>query len=97
MQTIEWIINWFSSHCDGDWEHENQIQIYTTSNPGWTVIINLRDTQLEHLSMNQESFEKSELDWYFVSIKDKKFKASGDLQKLSFLLERFKKIAELNS
>ena len=27
MEILEWIKDWFASHCDGDWEHENGINI----------------------------------------------------------------------
>jgi hypothetical protein len=97
METLDWIINWFLSECDGDWEHENQIRIETVSNPGWYLTIDLRDTSLEHLYIESGTVEKSDDDWYFWAIKDKQFKASGDLKKLSFLLNKFREIVEENT
>jgi len=44
---LEWLIEWFSLNCDGDWEHENGIKITTVSNPGWFIAIDLRDTPMK--------------------------------------------------
>lgn len=95
MHTIlEWLVKWFDSNCDGDWEHENGIKIYTVSNPGWFISIGLRDTPLENKVIESELVEKSDDDWYFYGIKDAKFEASGDTTKLMFLLAKFKELAE---
>lgn len=97
MNTIKWLEKWFSSNCDEDWEHENPIIIQSTANPGWSIEMNLRETALEHLNIEYSLTELSEEHWYGYSVKDAKFKASGDPTKLLFLLDLFKKIAEENS
>lgn len=97
MEILDWISNWFSSECNGDWEHENQIKIETVSNPGWYITIDLTGTSLEELYIENDTIEKSDDDWYFFGIKDKQFKASGDLKKISFLLNTFKEIVEENT
>jgi hypothetical protein len=33
-ELLSWLSFWFYQHCDGDWEHENQIKIQTLDNPG---------------------------------------------------------------
>ncbi|SHN46155.1 immunity 53 family protein [Chitinophaga sp. CF418] len=91
---FEWLVNWFNSNCDGDWEHENGIKIYTVSNPGWFISIGLRDTPLEDKIIESELIEKSDDDWYFYGIKSAKFEASGDTNKLIFLLTKFKELVE---
>jgi hypothetical protein len=96
MEILDWISNWFSSECNGDWEHENQIKIETVSNPGWHVTIDLTDTFLEDVHIDNGTIEKSGDDWYFFVIKDKQFRASGDLTKLPFLLNKFREIVEGN-
>jgi len=94
MEMLKWISDWFSSHCDRDWEHENQIKIETVSNPGWYITIDLRDTPLEDLVLKMDTVNKGADDWYFYNFEDSKFKASGDLNKIHFLLNEFKKIVE---
>lgn len=44
---FEWITEWYLSHCDGDWEHQRGIKIDTLDNPGWSVVIDLIDTELQ--------------------------------------------------
>ena len=94
--TSEWISNWFRSQCDGDWEHENQIRIYTVSNPGWFVEIDLSDTDLEELELEGDRQDNSDSDWFFYKVSDGKFKGSGDLSKLDLLLSRFQSVVESN-
>lgn len=94
MIDIDWLVEWFQSYCDDDWEHENQIQIYTTDNPGWTVIVNIRGTALEGVELDYLLEEKSDNDWFGYAVKDGKFKGSGDLTKLPAILKTFKQIVE---
>ena len=91
---LEWLSNWFTAECNGDWEHENGISIITVDNPGWSITIDLENTNLEHLEIENDTIERSENDWYFFEIKNKKFRAAGDLTKLAFLLTKFKEIVE---
>lgn len=94
-ELLSWICNWFEEECNGDWEHENQIKIETVSNPGWSITIDLDQTYLEDIKeIKSGLIEKSDNDWYFFSLKNKKFDASGDLSKLALLLSIFKEIAE---
>lgn len=97
MEITKWLENWFSSHCDGDWEHENPLIIQSTSNPGWSIIINLNDTSLQDLNIEYSLIETSETEWHGYSLKNGRFNAAGDPTKLLFLLELFKKIVEENS
>lgn len=78
----------------GDWAYENQIQIITTSNPGWFIKIGLCGTPLEHLLIDNDPVEHAADDWYFFVVRDGYYKASGDLFKLPFLLAQFKEIVE---
>jgi Immunity protein 53 len=39
--------NWFSEHCDGEWEQDCGVNIESLDNPGWMVTISLTDTELE--------------------------------------------------
>lgn len=96
MNAIKWLEDWFKSNCDGDWEHENLINIQSTSNPGWSIEIDLNYTLLESLDIDCPLIEKSEEDWYFYTLKNGVFSAAGDTTKLLFLIEIFKKIVEEN-
>ena len=91
---IKWLEQWYSSQCDGDWEHENGLKIETVSNPGWYISIDLNYTAMTSMNIDIGTVEKGENDWYFYRIKDGQYQASGDPSKLAFLLSKFKELAE---
>jgi hypothetical protein len=47
LEILKWLQAWYSSQCNGDWEHGNGIRIASIDNPGWHVAINLNETELE--------------------------------------------------
>ncbi len=91
---LNWLENWFESQSDGDWEHHYGIKIETIDNPGWSVTIDLNYTNFENLDIDYKLYELSEDDWYGVSVKNKIFKGVGDINKLEFLILKFKEIIE---
>lgn len=95
-EIISWLALWFSSHCNGDWEHENQIKIETIDNPGWSVTIDLSNTDLDHLDIELQTSDLGDSDWFLYRVKEKKFFGAGDLSKLLFLLNKFKELVESN-
>jgi hypothetical protein len=80
--------NWYISNCDGDWEHNYGISIETLDNPGWTIKIELTNTNLEDLHY-EKRVDNGDLDWFFIKVKDKVFEASGDPNKLKTILTIF--------
>lgn len=91
---LQWIQQWYASHCDGDWEHSYGIMIETLDNPGWYITIDLKGTDLDNIVREYEPLEYSENDWYSTQVKDQKFVASGDPSKLEFLLHKFKELVD---
>lgn len=96
-ENLKWIVSWFVENCDGYWEHENQIKIYTIDNPGWALDIDLLGTDLENLELEYTLFENSELDWFGYSVKNSKFSAIGGPSKLLEIINVFKKLVENSS
>lgn len=105
MDTLEWIENWYRSQCDGDWEHGNVIKIESLDNPGWSIKIDLTDTDLQDLVIEYKLVEGDEVyvdafgttqtaDWYGFAVEDRKYDAIGDPGKLQFLLETFRRLVE---
>jgi len=47
MNEIIRLQKWYSSQCNGEWEHGHGISITSCDNPGWWVKIDLRGTALE--------------------------------------------------
>jgi len=44
MDELRELQDWYLSQCDGDWEHQNGINIVSLDNPGWTVDIALAES-----------------------------------------------------
>ena len=70
---IEFIQEWYLSHCDGDWEHDWGLKINTLDNPGWQILINLDGTELETAAKNEIRIERNEKDWIFCFVRNKNF------------------------
>ena len=90
MDLIEWLQKWYTLQCDKEWEHMFGIKIYTVDNPGWTVKIDISDTEIEEKLFNEIDYEKGEDDWMFCFIKNNIFEGHGSSGKLQEILTVFK-------
>ena len=92
---LRWLERWYKSNCDGDWEHlyEN-VTIRTLDNPGWSVEINLIETSLECKKFDRIQIDNGDNDWIVCWVEKGIFNGAGDTEKLSSILEIFKKWAE---
>lgn len=88
-QTLEELQHWYQSQCDGEWEHEYGILVDTLDNPGWSVSIDVSKLVNEEFERIIVSDERSEGDWIFCKVKDRKFTAASDPTKLEKILEVF--------
>ncbi len=91
---FEWLQNWYSSQCDGDWEHEYGVKIETVDNPGWYATINLKGTLCENSSFTPIKFETDEINWFFCLIRDKNFESSCSPHNLTKVLQIFREWVE---
>ena len=44
--SLAWLMQWYLAECNSDWEHSYGVKIDTLDNPGWTLKIDLRETEL---------------------------------------------------
>ncbi len=84
--TISRLMAWYRDQCNGDWEHSFGIRIGTLDNPGWTVDIDLEDTDLEDRDFATKKIYRSDSDWIFCSKEDKKFSGGGGSDKLEQII-----------
>ncbi len=96
MQHEVWIIKYLLNYNNHNSSKKNGVSLTSVSNPGWWLDVDLHDTPFASIKFDSGLVELSEHDWYFVTFKDKKFKASGDTRKLSFLFSEFNRICSLN-
>jgi Immunity protein 53 len=91
---LEWLQEWYSSQCDGDWEHLYGVEIGTIDNPGWRVRIDLAETDLSGIQLPRENIDRSDHDWFTFVVEADVFDGACGSRNLSELLAAFRDIAE---
>ncbi len=69
MSNLLRIQKWYSSQCNGDWEHSYGVKIQSLDNPGWLVEIDLIETELFGFPLSPIERGNSESDKEWVSCK----------------------------
>ncbi len=86
---------WYLSQCDGDWEHGYGVSITTLDNPGWSLFVNLEDTELEDVPFaeRREGFDdelaEDKLEWLICRKQDAKFSGDGGPRQLERIISIF--------
>ena len=88
--TLAWLECWYLSQCDGDWEHQQGIHMDTLDNPGWMVSISLEETDLDGLPFEPLEVHRSEDDWLFCRVRERKFEAACGPRNLNESLKVFR-------
>lgn len=96
MNMLKWLENWYSEHCDGDWEHSYGLQITTLDNPGWAIDIRLEGTHLEDKNFQTLDIERSDLDWVYCTVSDNFFKGRGGSENLEEIIVVFQEWSKSN-
>lgn len=89
MDKLAWLQEWYYKYCDGDWEHQERIKITTLDNPGWYILINLKETELETKNFNSLIIERSDNDWIHCNVKNSLFTVAGGPRNLDEMLSIF--------
>ena len=85
-----WLQQWYQDNCDGDWEHTYGICIKNLDTPGWSLTIDLNDTDLEYANLQDIKINRSEEDWIFCEVKDTQFEARCGVRNLPEALKIFR-------
>ncbi|HET7463766.1 MAG TPA: immunity 53 family protein [Longimicrobium sp.] len=86
---LEALQNWYSSNCDGDWEHEYAIRITNIDNPGWSVSIPLAGTAREGCPFEETKWQRGADDWILCRVKDDTFVGHGGSRNLADIIRVF--------
>ncbi|MFI1583729.1 immunity 53 family protein [Embleya sp. NPDC020630] len=70
---LDWLRNWYARRCDGDWEHERGVRIATLDNPGWTIEIDLAETDPEGHPYPLRIIDRGPQDWVRAHTADGRF------------------------
>ncbi|XIE77211.1 immunity 53 family protein [Streptomyces sp. SBR177] len=87
---LDWLQHWYASQCDGEWEHEWGVTIGTLDNPGWTVRIDLEETDLEDREHPRRRITRGEDDWVMAWTSDRTFHLACGPRNLTEALELFR-------
>jgi hypothetical protein len=88
MNTLLEIQQWYHAQCNGDWEHTYGVKIDTLDNPGWSVTIELFDTELKGREFPEMASMEHETDWIRCSVEGGKFVGYGG----PFMLEQILRV-----
>ncbi len=89
MNTLHELQKWYQSQCDGEWEHGHGLTIGTLDNPGWSVEVDLTDTELADRPFAEIQRLEHETDWIHCRVRDNKFEGHGGPFKLNEILQIF--------
>ena len=88
---FSWLQIWYHQYCDGDWEHNQVINIYTIDNPGWRLTIDLEGTHCENKFFECLEIEISQDNWYHCFLRDGNFEGASGPYNLLDILRVFQK------
>lgn len=54
METLLFLSNWIIVNSNGDWEHENNIRLFSMSDPSWRLEIDTNGTVLANIVFKRE-------------------------------------------
>lgn len=91
MNELQQLQDWYASQCNQDWEHAYGIKIDTLDNPGWTLEVDLRETELAGRTFEPISRGDTEddSDWIRCWVEQEKFKCAGGAKNLAELVRVF--------
>jgi hypothetical protein len=94
MSDIEYLAQWFASQCNGDWEHGPGIRLLTADNPGWSLDIEIKGTELEGKTTETTHVERSDSDWIHARCDGLLFHVGCGVDSLAEALHLFRVFAE---
>ena len=94
--SLLWFLNWYSSLCNGDWEHFGGIAVETIREPGWKISINIEETGLEEIPFKKIEVHRSKNNWICCDKSTYEFTGTCGPQNLIELLCVFQEWATFN-
>lgn len=87
--------DWYLAQCNGDWEHLYGIVIDNIDNPGWSLKIDLLETNLFNKVFTELNIQRSdEHDWMQCKIRSDKFDGACGPKNLEEMISVFINWAE---
>jgi hypothetical protein len=96
-ECVAWIQKWYSAQCDGEWEHDLGVAIGTLDNPGWSVKIDLKGTNLDGTAFEELSRLGSGRAFLSCKVTENRFEGAGGPHMLGEILATFVRWAQAHS
>jgi Immunity protein 53 len=80
---------WYAGQCDGNWEHAYGVAIDTLDNPGWSVRVDLRETNLDGAPFARVETNRGEHDSLVCWVENAQFNATCGPRNLGEALRVF--------
>jgi hypothetical protein len=94
---LAYLMAWYASHCDGDWEHQFGVTINTLDNPGWHLKIDLAETELEGVRIEDLGADAEATAWARWWSDGSTFEGAAGPASLGDLLDSFRMFSEATS
>ncbi|MGW4397677.1 immunity 53 family protein [Amycolatopsis nivea] len=92
-ESFQFLLDWYAEQCDEEWEHAFGVELSTLDNPGWSLEIDLADTDLAGRRMEGPDFEDAAGRWAQCWSDGKKFRGACDPSSLELVLAQFQNFA----
>jgi hypothetical protein len=96
ITVLERLQAWYEAQCNGDWEHQHGVRIETLDNPGWSVKIDLADTELQGRVFVEVQDLVPESEWIACKVEKERFLGHGGPRMLARIVSTFLDWAESN-
>lgn len=85
--------SWYYSQCNGDWEHSWGVKLTTLDNPGWSLSVNLTDTDLALAVLPESEEHRTDNDWIVIQDRvdsdTREYRSYGGPNNLEEMIQRF--------
>ncbi|WP_405478371.1 Imm53 family immunity protein [Streptomyces canus] len=89
--------HWYAAQCNEEWEHYWGLKIATLDDRGWTVTIDLEETDLEGHEYPRQDVNRSPYGWVWAWTPEKTFHARCGPGNLTEALALFRSWATGNT
>jgi len=80
---------WLANHSNGDWEHQYGVRIESLDNPGWSVYVDLTQTELSGVLFEEVNLDRTDEDWVRCRVRADVFEGFGGASNLREILGVF--------
>ncbi|WP_217439521.1 immunity 53 family protein [Myxococcus sp. CA056] len=89
MDALRALEAWLANHSNGEWEHQYGVRIENLDNPGWSIHIDLIQTELSGVVFEEVTIDRTDEDWVRCRVRADVFEGFGGASNLREILGIF--------